>query len=514
MRHDLVKMKENAVRLNVLVGKDILELLSSSMYVNPLTIYREYVQNAADSIDEAVEAGELGDRSEGRVEIKIDHIGRRAVIRDNGAGVSPKKFLPVLTAFGASQKRGTSARGFRGVGRLAGLGYCQMLIFRSRQTADEAVNELSWDCRRLKELLADPMFRGGLDDLVNQVATHQKIKSNDFPARFFEVEMIQPRRIGADVLVNEEKIEAFLSQVGPVPFSPEFSRGVELCNLLSEKGVKLAEFDIRLNDREAPIYRPHRDIINHSNKKSIKFNEIEVTELFANDGEPAGVAWLMHHDYQGAIPQTLGVSGFRARSGNIQVGDERIFSDIFPEERFNSWAVAELHVIDNRITPNGRRDDFEQNRHFADLVNHLTPLAGKVAHQCRSSSQIRNRIRAFHVSEERVKDSVSVVKQGVVSKSHKNFLLKEANATLQKMEKIADSHKLDVPAKKDMKAKLNKLRKDVDKAGKPGRTKDPVAKIEPLAKQRGFRHALDLMYQCSKNTASTKAHIERMLEKL
>ena len=41
----------------VAVGKDILELLSSSMYVDPMTIYREYIQNAADAIDEAVDQG-------------------------------------------------------------------------------------------------------------------------------------------------------------------------------------------------------------------------------------------------------------------------------------------------------------------------------------------------------------------------------------------------------------------------------------------------------------------------
>ena len=34
------------------IGKDILELLTGAMYVDPLTIYREYVQNAADAIDE------------------------------------------------------------------------------------------------------------------------------------------------------------------------------------------------------------------------------------------------------------------------------------------------------------------------------------------------------------------------------------------------------------------------------------------------------------------------------
>ena len=35
----------------IVVGKDILDLLSSSMYIDPMAIYREYVQNAADAID-------------------------------------------------------------------------------------------------------------------------------------------------------------------------------------------------------------------------------------------------------------------------------------------------------------------------------------------------------------------------------------------------------------------------------------------------------------------------------
>lgn len=44
---------------DVVIGKDILELLANAMYVDPLTIYREYVQNSADSIDEARLAGTL-----------------------------------------------------------------------------------------------------------------------------------------------------------------------------------------------------------------------------------------------------------------------------------------------------------------------------------------------------------------------------------------------------------------------------------------------------------------------
>ena len=41
----------------IVVGKDIIELLGSAMYRDPLSIYREYIQNAVDSIDEAIESG-------------------------------------------------------------------------------------------------------------------------------------------------------------------------------------------------------------------------------------------------------------------------------------------------------------------------------------------------------------------------------------------------------------------------------------------------------------------------
>ena len=120
----------------VVVGKDILELLSSSMYLDPMTIYREYVQNAADSIDDARTRGLLKSREEGVIDIACDATSRTIRILDNGTGIPSRSFIRRLTSFGASAKRGSTARGFRGVGRLAGLGYCQELIFRSRATGE------------------------------------------------------------------------------------------------------------------------------------------------------------------------------------------------------------------------------------------------------------------------------------------------------------------------------------------------------------------------------------------
>src|SRR5438045_8604354 len=105
---------------DIVIGKDILELLSTSMYIDPRTIYREYVQNAADAIDDAREQGLLGTNTSGQLRIFIDSVGRTIRIRDNGTGVHWPQFVTRLSNLGARARRGTSARGFRGVGRLAG----------------------------------------------------------------------------------------------------------------------------------------------------------------------------------------------------------------------------------------------------------------------------------------------------------------------------------------------------------------------------------------------------------
>ena len=66
------------------------------------------------------------------------------------------------------------------------------------------------------------------------------------------------------------------------------------------------------------------------------------------------------------------------RSGNIQIGTNGILEDLFIETRFNSWCVGEIHVIDSRIIPNGRRDHYEQNVHYTNLINQLSPIAREI----------------------------------------------------------------------------------------------------------------------------------------
>lgn len=50
-------------------GANILENLTTGMYKDSKVIFREYIQNACDQIDKAVELGILSSIDEGQIEI-------------------------------------------------------------------------------------------------------------------------------------------------------------------------------------------------------------------------------------------------------------------------------------------------------------------------------------------------------------------------------------------------------------------------------------------------------------
>jgi molecular chaperone HtpG len=369
------------------IGKDVLELLSSAMYIDPLTIYREYIQNAADAIDQADSAGHYLKAVAPDIEVVLDPAQRIAKIRDNGIGIPEGSFVRTLTAIGGSRKRGTPARGFRGVGRLAGLGYCQTLVMRSKAKGDSSVSELHWDCKRLKELLRDARD-ASLADIIGEIVTLDTVSVQDPGAHFFEVELRDMIRHRNDVLLNEATVMDYLGQVGPVPFSPKFSRASRIQQFLGEFGTGKT-YAVTINGQ--PVFRPHADSCEVRLRVETKFTDLETFQIPAvSDGIDA-IGWILHSEYLGAIPEKPGIKGLRLRIGNMQIGDSRLFDSVFPEPRFNSWAVGECHIISNRLIPNGRRDDLEQNTHYANLVNNLIPRAKGIAKACRENSAKRAR---------------------------------------------------------------------------------------------------------------------------
>ena len=496
----------------VFVGKDILALLSSSMYINPLTIYREYIQNSVDAIDEAVSTGLLASSEAGVISIDLDQSDRRVSIRDNGAGVPNDEFRRKMLAFGASAKRGTEARGFRGVGRLAGLGYVQQLVFRSRAAGDPDVLEAVWDCRIAKQLLASADTSIDLEAIVQKSVKIKRVDTQHYPAHFFEVELRKPRRIANDRLLNESEIEFYLAQSCPCPFSPDFALGREINWLLTSIGRAGNSYEIFLNGAESPVFRPYRDTVIYSESKIAHLNALRTFEIKGIDGGIAAMGWLAHHDYQGAIPVSQGVRGLRARIGNMQIGSDRLFSDIFPEDRFCSWTIGEVHVLDPRIIPNGRRDGFEANTHLDNIVAHLRPLASEVARQCRVSSQRRNRVKIFELNEDKVTKKLEIIRQGAVSRTYAKGVKGEIGSLLAEMRSAAQFELFDDGEIAVLKNRYDQIEANVDAYSE--RISGSVFESIPKHKRTIYKEVFDLIYDCSTNHIAAKSLVDRMLSRL
>lgn len=496
---------------DVVVGKDVLELLSSAMYVDPMSVFREYVQNAADAIDEARRLGALGPAEDGRIDIKFDTPSRSVSICDNGTGIRWDDFAKRLTRVGASFKRGEQARGFRGVGRLAGLGYAQELVFRSRASGESQASEMRWDCKKLRALLRS-REETDLSDLIAQVVTYGKVDAAGSPERFFEAEMRGVVRLKADRLMDPTAIEDYLGQVAPVPFSEDFPFAKDIAARLDGL-VDVGNLQIYVDGKTKPVHRPHEDGFSLDETRVAKYSNIEFFDLPATDGGIAAVGWVLHHDYEGAVPSAARVKGLRLRVGNVQVGDGVLLEELFAESRFNSWSVGEIHVLDRRIVPNGRRDHFEQNTHYANLLNYLAPVAREISKRCRNGSVRRKLLKDFKMHQAAGEERLAILRQGAVALSRRETLIRESWETKDRLERIAASPMLLPADGEDMNVVLT------DYQGALTTIESDLEDTEPLAaiaaeKRPMYEHMFELIYSCSTNRVAAKALIDRILERI
>jgi hypothetical protein len=498
----------------IAVGKDILELLSSAMYIDPMTIYREYLQNAADSIDDARRVGLLDKSAPGTVTVDIDHAMRSVRIRDNGYGISSRHFSRRLTALGASGKRSSGARGFRGVGRLAGLAYCQELIFRARADGESHVSEMRWDCRKLKSLLLSAEAVTDLQSVVKEVVAVRKTATDGVPAHFFEVELKGIIRHKNDKLLNPAAVAEYIAQVAPVPFHPDFTFGQELVAALRPH-VPLADLLVTITGLVEPVYRPHRNEFDLSDGDVEKFTGLQLIELPGLDGQLAAVGWILHHEYSGAIPQSNLIKGLRLRAGNIQVGENGLLEDLFHETRFNGWCVGEIHVLDKRVVPNGRRDHFEQNTQYNNLLNQIAPYARDISKRCRTSSIQRKHLRNFEMYHDVANEKIEIVAQASLPPAHRKELARSAGLAISSMEKIARMDGLDLTADQKLAPRVRTVKVRLNEA--LGRSSDesqsPLAHLSPT-KRKMYEHMFSLIYDCSANRLAAKALVDRIVGKV
>ena len=374
---DLLNNRESSA----LSGAGLLGAVTTGMYDNPLSMYREYIQNAADA------AAGNGVRERARVDIAIDVARRRVRIRDNGPGLCPEKALEQLLPIGLSDKRLGTDRGFRGIGRLAGLAFAETVSFTTRACGNQQVTRVTWHSDRLPEVTTT---RSDLNHAIRSCVDVETLPGADYPEHFFDVQVEDVALHSAGQLLNRDAVRDYVGEVCPVGLSAEFPFADRVEGLFNLPGGPLT-LEVLLGGDSEPVERPYGESIRFSANREAEFTEFEVVPIPSVDeaGESA-VGWIAHTSYLGAIPKQQRVRGIRARVGNIQIGGEGVFDDLFREERLNRWCVGELHILDSRIVPNTRRDYFQPGPHLRNLENHLRPVLHKIAARCRAASRARN----------------------------------------------------------------------------------------------------------------------------
>lgn len=442
----------------VQVGKYTLESLTTGMYSDPKIVYREYIQNSVDSLENALAIG-LIERQSMRIDIIVDAENSCISIRDNGTGISNAESRATLMNVGNSKKRNSSNRGFRGIGRLGGMSYCDTLVFSTSAENEKVKTVVTFDCKRLRQLLIPGQYEDlSLSAVLEQITTIE-ILPEKAEKHYFVVEMKDVSSFSD--LLDIDGVKSYIAQVAPLPYqSRHFIYISQLKSFLSDNGYSVEEFPIFVGEDESdlePVYKPNKSRFHSDrNKKTVD----EITSMTYFDvrvgDELYALGWYGNCGWYGFLSDKE-LCGIRVRKGNILIGDSKTMNGIFREARFNGWTQGEIFILTDKLVPNARRDDFEQNDAYRELVQILSDTIGSdIPKKIREASTTRNDPSAKVLKEvdKTISSAVAVMTEGFNSSVDKDQVVEQLTEAAKRLEKT--------PVKPELKDTKDDLRKKIE----------------------------------------------------
>lgn len=379
---------------DIVVGKHTLESLTKGMYFDARIIFREYIQNSVDSIKEAIDK-EILDKNDSEILITIEKEASKVVISDNGTGIPTNKAKKILLDIGNSTKNPDSSIGFRGIGRLAGLGYCDELIFVTSYKGEKIKTQISFNAKELEKLLIPGEYQDyDLLKVIDRVTNENKTKEN-IESHYFKVILKNVKNY--DNILEYEDVKLFLSQIAPVPYNDKlFSWGNKIKKEFKKNDLYLDEYNIVLTDlkKREKIYKLYSDkfISDRKSKIQDEIEDVKIEIVKDKFNNVIAAIWYSVSKLHGTIVNKK-KKGIRLKKGNFQIGDRFILNNIFKEDRFNGWFQGEIHTFNNKIIPNARRDNFEKNEEYYYLLDELKEIGEGLSREIRKQSRIRNKIK-------------------------------------------------------------------------------------------------------------------------
>ena len=454
------------------LGVHLLETITTGIYSEPLHSVREYVQNAYDSIRKARRKKLLG-AAEGEVRIVIDRDSRTIRIRDDGAGLDPEHAIVYLLDLGNSEKAQDIAgarenAGFRGIGRMAGIAYCQKLRFET-SSGNGAKCVVEFDAAGINRLTeAGQQAATIVDAIKNNSKIDEYQEKSD--RHYLEVTLENLNQAG-DPLMNEQGLRDYLCQVAPVDYDPttwsfgdrihSFAENAE--NEASLDHVLISICDVEGNVR-ADIRRPFVNTFMTANAKGKNRRRVKVDDVACLpwNGAPVGGwwGWVAQHERSGALADAP-FTGLQIRMHNIAIGDGGIVKELFKTPSLAMWCFGEIHIVHPSLTPNARRDNFENSKTWSKIKEDLRVEAHRIESEIRKESGERNTSvsKLKGRAEKKAEDAKKAAQQGFRTREEQKDTERKLEDEIEKLKQQENNRGRSDEDKKDLAA----VRQDVEK---------------------------------------------------
>ncbi len=421
------------------IGKYVIENLTVGMYDDARCVYREYIQNSADAIDKAV-AENLVEEQAAYIHIRINENRRTISFEDNGTGISQNDFIEKLQNIAQSDKEIGREKGFRGIGRLGGLAYCEKLTFETSFKGEAVKSIMIWDAKKLKEIVTDRHEKESAAAVIADVTEFQT-EPEDAEKHYFKITMSD---VTSEELLDESDIKDYLKMIAPLPFDGHFSFRTRIYEELEKENLSVDEYNIFVNNEQ--LYKAYTSYIySESKSKRSKIGEIKDMIFFkAHDRQGDLLYWGWHsisNTQNRQLEKTNKARGLRLRRNNIQIGDENRLEELFgknpSDTRFQFYVVGEVYALHQDLIPNGRRDDFEDGETYRVFKDKLKPICAEIKRLANQTSDLASAQRRIKSYEDELEEFKQKQKKGFVSQEEQLKSIQE----LQNKQKRAEDGK-------------------------------------------------------------------------
>ncbi|ABP64186.1 hypothetical protein Saro_3944 (plasmid) [Novosphingobium aromaticivorans DSM 12444] len=457
------------IEINPFFGGFVLETLTIGLYGEARSAIREYLQNGLDAVMQAVDGGIMA-FADAKIDVTLEDDG--LVIRDNGIGLGVDLAVSRLTSIGASSKDYRVQAGFRGIGRLAGIAFCDRLVFLTKAQGESECTRIEFNANQLRKDMA-PASGGHLSlaKLLSKNVTATRTTGETPDEHFFEVRLEGLVNAPGESTDLDQMVD-FVSQVAPVAYSDEFTFRAQIEQAASDRkfastskrvGPSAALEEVKIvvhdGDRSVEVRKPYGKAY-PVGRDSVHLDDIEIV-----DGQSRRWwGWVGVKREPGAYKDDL-TRAIRIRVRNIQIDGTQIMGEMFsnvPDAksygRFNDWYVGEIFVDPTFVIPNSRRDGFEEDANWATLQAEIISLCdrlGKNAYEISKNAQhsVQRLAKDAKAIEDRAKALTSASTQG-----HTDNLLELSNDVTKAQRRVSRAFKhADLETASQLRSLENKL---------------------------------------------------------